>query len=53
MKRKSFCISHGKDVDGIVSASLVKMVTKSTVHLVNYDKIIKVLSSIDNSVEKY
>ena len=53
MKRKSFCISHGKDVDGIVSASLVKMVTKSTVHLVNYDKIIKVLSSIDDNSEVY
>ena len=53
MKRKSYCISHGKDVDGIASASLVKMVTKSTVYLVNYDKIIKMLSNIDDNSEVY
>jgi RecJ-like exonuclease len=53
MKRESFCISHGKDVDGITSASLVKMVTNATVYLVNYDKIIKVLSSIDDNSEVY
>ena len=53
MKRESFCISHGKDVDGITSASLVKMVTNATVYLVNYDKIIKVLRSIHDNSEVY
>ena len=48
-KRKTFCISHGKDVDGIASASLVKMATNAKIYLVNYDKILTTLEKIDDN----
>jgi|TARA_B100001179_G_scaffold232331_2_gene224856 RecJ-like exonuclease len=52
-KRKTFCISHGKDVDGIASASLVKMATNAKIYLVNYDKILTTLEKIDDNSEVY
>ena len=49
-ERKTYCISHGKDVDGIASASIVKLANGGKTFLVNYDKIIETLEKIpDNS----
>ena len=51
--RKTYCISHGKDVDGIASASIVKMANGAKTFLVNYDKIIETLEKIPDNSEVY
>lgn len=52
-KRKIYCISHGKDVDGIASAAIVKMAKGAKIFLVNYDKIIETLERIEDNSEVY
>ena len=51
--RKTYCISHGKDVDGIASASIVKLANGAKTYLVNYDKIIQILEKIPDNAELY
>ena len=47
------CVAHGKDVDGISSASLVKLATGADVYLVNYDGVIDVLQGLDSRTDLY
>ena len=50
-KLKTICIAHSKDVDGVSSATLTKMATGAEPYLVNYDRLIDVLKSIDGKSE--
>ena len=43
----SICITHGKDVDGLSSAAIVKMVTNADVILSDYDTIISDLTMVE------
>ena len=52
-ERKTYCISHGKDVDGIASASIVKLANGGKTFLVNYDKIIETLENIPDNANVY
>ncbi|MFQ6011478.1 MAG: DHHA1 domain-containing protein [Nitrososphaerales archaeon] len=45
---RSLCITHGKDVDGLSSAAIIKMVTNSDVILSDYDTIISDLKGVKN-----
>lgn len=47
-KLKVMCVSHAKDVDGCVSASIIKMATNSKFLLTNYGGINKSLKRIKN-----
>ena len=50
-KLKTICIAHSKDVDVVSSATLTKMATGAEPYLVNYDRLIDVLKSIDGKSE--
>ena len=45
MSSKSICFAHGKDIDGIASASIIKMATGAQVTLVDYSNLIEKLSA--------
>lgn len=47
------CLSHGKDIDGLSSASIVKMATDAEIILVDYGNILEKLVSIENVTEVY
>jgi len=47
------CFSHAKDVDGLSSASIVKMATGASVVLVDYGDIVEKLGSLGNTKEVY
>ncbi len=49
----SICITHGKDVDGLSSAAIVKMVTNSDVILSDYDTIISDLKRVEEVESLY
>ncbi|MGH9877933.1 MAG: DHHA1 domain-containing protein [Nitrososphaerales archaeon] len=44
---KTVCISHNRDVDGIVAAALIRNLTKCDVLLTDYEQMIKTLESIN------
>lgn len=50
---KAVCISHGKDVDGLASAALVKRVTNAAVILADYGDFIERLSELEGVEELY
>lgn len=52
-KARTVCVAHGKDVDGISSASLVKLATGADVFLANYDELIEILRSLDSETNLY
>jgi len=47
------CFSHAKDVDGLSSASIVKMATGASVVLVDYGDIVDKLASLNNAKDVY
>ncbi|MFY3741459.1 MAG: RecJ-like exonuclease [Candidatus Nitrosomirales archaeon] len=47
------CISHNRDVDGIVSAALIRNVTRCDVLLTDYEQMIKTMKSVENTNEIY
>ena len=47
------CFSHSKDVDGLSSASIVKMATGASVVLVDYGNIVDKLGSLSDAKEVY
>lgn len=47
------CISHGKDIDGIVSAALVKAVTGSELKLLDYNELLEALKEAEGYDEVY
>ena len=50
---RSICITHGKDVDGLTSAAIVKMVTNADVILSDYDTIISDLTMVEKVDELF
>jgi len=44
---KTICISHNRDVDGIVAAALMRNVTKCDVLLTDYEQMIQTLESVN------
>lgn len=53
MTERVICLSHGKDIDGLSSASIVKMATDAEIILVDYGNILEKLGSIENVTELY
>jgi len=47
------CFSHAKDVDGLSSASIVRMATGASVVLVDYNNIVDKLDSLSEAKEVY
>ena len=47
------CISHNRDVDGIVSAALIRNVTRCDVLLTDYEQMIKTMKSVEDANEIY
>lgn len=50
---QTICVAHSSDVDGIVSAALVKCATKAEVMLASYGNFIDTLKSISNASDVY
>jgi len=50
---KTVCISHNRDVDGIVSAALIRNVTRCDVLLTDYEQMIKTMKSVEDANEIY
>ncbi len=44
---KTICISHNRDVDGIIAAALIRNLTKCDVLLTDYEQMIQTLESIN------
>jgi RecJ-like exonuclease len=44
---KTICISHNRDVDGIVAAALIRNLTRCDVLLTDYDQMIQTLESVN------
>ncbi len=53
MSERSICLTHGKDVDGLASASIIRLATDADVILANYGNLIKKLSEIRNTRTVY
>ena len=51
--KSTLCIAHIKDVDGLSSASLVKMATGSAVALADYGDLIDIMSKIESGGEVF
>ncbi|MFB3043453.1 MAG: DHHA1 domain-containing protein [Nitrososphaerales archaeon] len=52
-KTRTVCVAHAQDVDGISSASLVKLATGADVFLANYDELIEILRSLNSETNLY
>lgn len=50
---KTICISHNRDVDGIVSAALIRNVTQCGILLTDYEQIIQTLELVDGANNIY
>jgi len=48
--KNSICFSHIEDPDGIISASLIKQIFDSDIHLVNYDNFISEIEKIEKKM---
>jgi RecJ-like exonuclease len=53
MIKKVLCLSHGKDVDGIASATITKIATGAEIVFIDYGNLIEHLESIKSSDEIY
>ena len=53
MLNKSICLSHGKDVDGLASAAIIKMATNADIVLVDYGDLIESLKTVKSAETVY
>lgn len=51
--RKTVCISHSSDVDGLTSAAIIKLATQAEAKLVGYVNFIDSLKSVSDASEVY
>ncbi len=47
LPERTICISHNRDVDGLVSAAFLRHVTKCGILLTDYDRVIQTLEMVD------
>lgn len=50
---RTICISHNRDVDGIVTAAFVRHVSKCGVFLTDYDRVLQTLQMVDGATNLY
>ena len=50
---KTICISHNRDVDGIVTAAFIKHVSKCGIFLTDYDRVLQTLQQVDGVTNLY
>ncbi len=53
MTTNTICISHGNDVDGLASASIIRMATNARILLVDYGNLIETLSRTNDADRVY
>ena len=50
---ETICISHNRDVDGIVAAALIRNLTQCDILLTDYEQMIETLRSVDRANNVY